>query len=128
MKNIKIELPDEINASEIIAKLATLMQDMSIKSTITEEKKRTFDLFDVYLDENYIRDAQRFVPSEGMTSEEFENADIFDIEYEDNWEDFGESIYLGKFEAESKEAAIKQASMLYNYHPFTLFANHANCS
>ena len=81
------------------------------------------ELFNVFMDPYYIRDAQ-MIDTNGLTDEELENLDFSSEETEDLCHDIEPYAYIGTFLAGSEDEAVQIAGREKRYDPRVLFAEH----
>ena len=81
------------------------------------------ELFNVFMDPYYIRDAQ-MIDTSGLTDDELQNLDFSSEETENLCHDIEPYAYIGTFLAESEDEAVQIAGKEKRYDPRVLFAEH----
>ena len=81
----------------------------------------TKKIYVVCMDSSYIRDAQMF-NAEELGDEEFFEADIHDVEYENYWCGCDPDVFIAVVKATSEEDACRIAGEKRRYDPRTLYA------
>lgn len=76
----------------------------------------------VLMDPYYVRDAQ-LIRTDGLSDGEFGDLDPYSDEAEDIACDMEPTPFIGIFEAEDAEEAVRAAAEKYRYDPRVLFAD-----